>query len=88
MMAGHSVRARAPAGDIVAVDWLGQPITQASCQACAYQYLKASGGCEIGHACMQDGYARRIDRFFRWHPELAKAQFMVQQDAHAGIEAR
>src|SRR2546427_200478 len=62
---------RAPAGDIVAMDWLGQPL---NCGACPYQRLKAAGGCEIGHACMQDGYARRIDRFFRWHPELAKEQ--------------
>jgi hypothetical protein len=31
-------------------------------------------GCEPGHACMQDAYARRIDRFFRWNPMLSDDQ--------------
>ena len=62
---------RAPDGHIVARDWHGQPI---DCTRCPYLHLKDQGGCEIGHACMQDGYARRIDRFFRWHPECAREQ--------------
>lgn len=71
-MAASQTGTRAPAGDIVAMDWHGQALTESSCASCQYASLKASGGCELGHACMQDGYARRIDRFFRWHPELAK----------------
>ncbi|MDP3324550.1 MAG: 4Fe4S-binding leucine-rich repeat protein, partial [Hydrogenophaga sp.] len=60
---------RAPAGDIEASHWQGGPV---DCSACEYQALRdraAEQGCEPGHACMQDVYARRIDRFFRWHPE-------------------
>jgi len=75
--------ARAPAGDIVAMDWQGAPI---DCGACTYAELRAiegPGGCEVGHACMQDSYARRIDRFFRWHPDLAKEQL-----AHPYFEVR
>jgi hypothetical protein len=59
---------RAPAGDIVAQNWLAEPI---DCSSCPHQALLATQGCEPGHACMQDSYARRIDRFFRWHKELA-----------------
>ena len=32
----------------------------------------AHGRCRLGHACVHDRYARRIDRFFRWNPHLAK----------------
>ena len=28
--------------------------------------------CELRKACVQDRYARRIDRFFDWNPELAE----------------
>jgi len=59
---------RAPAGDIVAQTWQAEPI---DCSSCPHQALLATQGCEPGHACMQDSYARRIDRFFRWHKELA-----------------
>ncbi len=59
---------RAPAGDIVASTWQGEPI---DCSSCPHQALRETNACEPGHACMQDGYARRIDRFFRWHKELA-----------------
>lgn len=63
---------RAPEGDIPPMDWQGGPV---DCANCAYRDLRArDGGCEPGHACMQDAYARRIDRFFRWNPELADAQ--------------
>lgn len=66
--------ARAPAGDIAASDWRGHAI---DCTGCTYQSLSiqaGEAGCEPGHACMQDAYARRIDRFFRWHPALADEQ--------------
>ena len=65
---------RAPQDDIPAQHWQGGPI---ECQACAYEQLRAlddKQGCEPGHACMQDVYARRIDRFFRWYPELSDDQ--------------
>ncbi|WP_374407082.1 4Fe4S-binding leucine-rich repeat protein [Hydrogenophaga sp.] len=65
---------RAPEGDIPPMDWTGGPV---DCGACAYADLRARDGgrgCEPGHACMQDAYARRIDRFFRWHPELSDDQ--------------
>jgi len=64
--------ARAPEGDIPPMDWQGGPV---DCEACAYIDLRARDGgrgCEPGHACMQDAYARRIDRFFRTHPGLAR----------------
>jgi hypothetical protein len=50
-------------------DWLGYEL---SCADCAHAPLAASGGCRPRHACVQDRYARRIDRFFRWNPALAK----------------
>ena len=65
---------RAPAGDIEASHWQGGPV---DCSTCEYQALRdrpAEQGCEPGHACMQDVYARRIDRFFRWHPEQGDRQ--------------
>lgn len=61
--------ARAPAGDIPTLDWEGHPV---DCRHCEHQDLRAQpGGCEPGYSCMQDAYARRIDRFFRQHPERA-----------------
>ncbi len=74
---------RAPQDDIPAQHWQGGPI---HCGACEYAPLRArdaQAGCEPGHACMQDVYARRIDRFFRWHPELSNEQL-----AHAYFEVR
>ena len=59
---------RAPAGDIPLRDWQGQPV---DCGRCPHRALRDAGGCEPGHACMQDSYARRVDRFFRWHKDLA-----------------
>ena len=74
---------RAPAGDIAAQHWQGGPV---NCGSCCYAELRAlpgEQGCEPGHACMQDVYARRIDRFFRWHPGLGDEQL-----AHAYFEVR
>ncbi|MBL8330245.1 MAG: hypothetical protein JNJ71_15505 [Rubrivivax sp.] len=67
-------------GDIPTLDWLGEPV---DCTRCEHQALRESGGCELGRSCMQDAYARRIDRFFRTHPELA-----VQHLKHAYFEVR
>jgi hypothetical protein len=50
-------------------DWQGQII---ECQGCAHESLRARGGCELMRACVADRYARRIDRFFRWNPEIAR----------------
>ena len=64
---------RAPSGDIPPLHWQGGPIDCAACGHHALRALPEEAGCEPGHACMQDAYARRIDRFFRWHPELGNA---------------
>jgi hypothetical protein len=50
------------------IDWRGLPI---DCSACAHAALTAAGRCEPGRACVEDRYARRIDRFFDWNPHLA-----------------
>lgn len=74
---------RAPAGDIPSQHWQGGPV---NCGVCDYADLRAlpgRQGCEPGHACMQDVYARRIDRFFRWHPALGNEQI-----GHAYFEVR
>ena len=74
------VKPRAPSGDIPIFNWLGQPV---SCTGCAHQHERAMLGCEPGHSCMQDAYARRIDRFFHAHPELA-----LQHLQHPYFEVR
>ncbi|MGI9211649.1 MAG: 4Fe4S-binding leucine-rich repeat protein [Methylococcaceae bacterium] len=50
-------------------DWQGQLI---SCVGCEREVAQAEGHCQSGHACVHDRYARRIDRFFRWNPDLAR----------------
>jgi hypothetical protein len=75
--------ARAPAGDIPPLHWQGGLV---DCAACAYAGLRDRPdpqGCEPGHACMQDAYARRIDRFFRRHPQFGDAEL-----AHPYFEVR
>ena len=54
--------------DIAARHWQGGEL---DCAACPHASMRLEGGCEPGRICMQDAYARRIDRFFRTHPELA-----------------
>jgi hypothetical protein len=49
------------------IDWRGLPI---DCAACVHVDLRDAGGCRAGHACVEDRYARRIDRFFDWNPRL------------------
>lgn len=69
-----ALRRRAPEGDIPTLDWEGQPL---DCSGCAYAQLRGQPepqGCEPGHSCVQDAYARRIDRFFRAHRALAREQ--------------
>ncbi len=69
-----ALRWRAPEGDIPTLDWQGQSL---DCSGCRYHALRGRPepeGCEPGHSCMHDAYARRIDRFFRHHRELAREQ--------------
>jgi hypothetical protein len=55
-------------GEIAPMDWENQPLR---CGGCAYESLQAEGKCQLGRACVQDRYARRIDRFLNWNPQLA-----------------
>jgi hypothetical protein len=61
-------------------DWQGREV---DCGACAHQALKAIEGCKLRHACVNDRYARRIDRFFNWNPLLANSYL-----AHPHFEVR
>lgn len=74
---------RAPAGDIPALHWQGGPIDCSACACASLREQPGQQGCEPGHACLEDVYARRIDRFFRWHPELGDAHL-----AHPYFEVR
>jgi LRV iron-sulfur cluster protein len=49
-------------------NWCGNGI---DCQACAHRELLAQGRCALKRACVEDRYARRIDRFFDQNPSLA-----------------
>jgi len=49
-------------------DWRGLLL---DCSGCERYPDQAEGRCRLGHACVHDRYARRIDRFFRWNPKLA-----------------
>ncbi|HYS66432.1 MAG TPA: 4Fe4S-binding leucine-rich repeat protein, partial [Paraburkholderia sp.] len=62
---------RAPGGDIAPLHWQGGSLDCAGCEYARLRQLRAEHGCEPGHACMQDACARRIERFFHWHPDLA-----------------
>jgi HEAT repeat protein len=53
-----------------AKDWLGRNV---DCGTCQHHEMMLAGRCRIKHACVNDRYARRIDRFFNWHPELANS---------------
>ncbi len=50
------------------IDWRGEPV---DCATCAHLDRNATGKCRLSHACVNDRYARRIDRFFNWNRELA-----------------
>ena len=53
---------------LAAIDWLGAEI---DCRDCAHRALSEVGRCQIMHACVNDRYALRINRFFDWNKELA-----------------
>jgi hypothetical protein len=52
-----------------AIDWLGNAV---ECDACAHRDRLGGGRCKPLRACVHDRYARRIDRFFDWNPDLAR----------------
>jgi hypothetical protein len=52
------------------IDWPGQPV---DCARCVHQDLLSRGTCRLRWSCIQDRYARRIDRFFALNPERANA---------------
>lgn len=81
--AAGSASLRAPAGDIPPLHWQGGPIDCSACACASLRLLPGQQGCEPGHACLEDVYARRIDRFFRWHPELGDVHL-----AHPYFEVR
>ncbi len=51
--------------DIPLVDWQGNDL---DCESCPTR--SEAVRCELGHACVQDRYAKRVDRFFKWNPHL------------------
>jgi len=61
-------------------DWLGEEV---DCKSCAHRALLSAGGCRLKHACVNDRYARRIDRFFNWNPGLANSYV-----SHSHFEVR
>src|SRR6266581_1792532 len=61
-------------------DWRGDEI---DCAACTHQDRASAGRCRLKHACVHDRYARRIDRFFNWNPNLANSYV-----AHPHFEVR
>lgn len=63
-----------------AIDWRGEIV---DCAACAHRDRLESGRCAPLRACALDRYARRIDRFFDWNPDLARDYL-----AHPYFEAR
>lgn len=75
-----AIRRIALQGDIPLLDWQGKPV---DCLRCEYRHLREAGRCELGHACVQDRYARRIDRFFHWNPALSNESL-----AHPYFERR
>ena len=72
-------------GDIEPRHWLGGGI---DCAACPHREMAAQGDCQPGHSCMQDAYARRIDRFFRRHADLAAAHLQHPYFEVRAIAAR
>jgi hypothetical protein len=52
-----------------ALDWRGAPV---DCAICPHRDRLAGNKCAPLRACVRDRYARRIDRFFDWNPDLAR----------------
>lgn len=66
------------------IDWRGEAIACDGCLHAAMSTIEAGiGRCQPGHACVEDRYARRIDRFFDWNPHLANSHVR-----HAHFEVR
>jgi hypothetical protein len=63
-----------------ALDWLGNEI---DCQLCEHRAMLAENRCKLKHACVNDRYARRIDRFFNWNPECSNSYI-----SHTHFEVR
>ncbi|WP_445219973.1 4Fe4S-binding leucine-rich repeat protein [Bradyrhizobium sp. Pa8] len=61
-------------------NWKGD---QVNCACCAHIALNRAGRCQLKHACVNDRYARRVDRFFKWNAGLADAYL-----AHPHFEMR
>jgi hypothetical protein len=61
-------------------DWRGDEVC---CGSCPHRELLSQSRCRLKAACIEDRYARRIDRFFDWNPELANASL-----AHPYFEVR
>ncbi|TAL05347.1 MAG: LRV FeS4 cluster domain-containing protein, partial [Porticoccaceae bacterium] len=60
---------RLPRSEIdAAIDWTGRAV---DCSHCPHRTLLEQTGCGPRWSCVQDRYARRIDRFFAMHPALA-----------------
>jgi HEAT repeat protein len=53
-----------------ALDWLGCEFT---CSGCAHENQAPAVKCLLKRACVNDRYARRIDRFFDWNRGLANS---------------
>lgn len=52
-----------------AIDWQGNAV---DCAVCDHQDRLSAERCKPLRACVHDRYARRIDRFFDWNPDLAR----------------
>ncbi|WP_444463381.1 4Fe4S-binding leucine-rich repeat protein [Rhodobacter capsulatus] len=50
------------------LDWTGEAL---DCGACRFHDRLESGQCGLGWSCLNDRYAKRIERFFTLNPELA-----------------
>ncbi|CAD6561028.1 hypothetical protein LMG28727_07317 [Paraburkholderia kirstenboschensis] len=74
---------RVPGGDIAPRHWQGGSLDCAGCGYVRFRELPAQHDCGPDHECTQDGYARRIERFFRSHPEVTNEQL-----AHPCFEVR
>ena len=55
-------------------DWEGNSVDCARCE----NRNNGSVRCAMGHACVQDRYARRVERFFHWNPRVADAWLRIQ----------
>ena len=52
-------------------DWQGQALDCAQCPCHDGGHWNVAVRCELGRACVEDRYARRVERFFNWNPRVA-----------------